>query len=82
VFLCDSILQKHAQILSLVCKLAATSESRFVKMKLNSLLNAIMHLRPEFNAARFFFLDKRLLLGILYTIITFLLVIIQFKLNL
>ncbi|KAJ3632534.1 hypothetical protein MTP99_009534 [Tenebrio molitor] len=29
VFLCDSILQKHVQILSLVCKLAATSESRF-----------------------------------------------------
>jgi hypothetical protein len=83
VFLCDSILQKHAQILLLVRKLECTSEAgTFENEKLKLLIDKVGQLRPEFTAARFFSLDKSTLFSILYSIVTFLLVIIQYKFKL
>jgi gustatory receptor len=81
VHLCDSILDEHAQILSLVCKLEAQASSEsgtFINEKLNFLIGHIVHLRPEFTAANFFSLDKTTLFSILYSITTFLVVIIQY----
>jgi hypothetical protein len=69
VHLCDSILDEHAQILSLVCKLEAQASSEsgtFINEKLNFLIGHIVHL------------DKTTLFSILYSIITFLVMIIQY----
>ncbi|KAJ3620274.1 hypothetical protein MTP99_004240 [Tenebrio molitor] len=83
VLLCDSVVQKHAQLLVLVSELETNYQGvSSVNQQLNSLLNTIEHLRPKFEAARFFSVDKTILFTVLYSIVTFLLVIIQFKLNL
>jgi hypothetical protein len=83
VLLCDSVVQKHAQLLVLVSELETNYQGvSSAKKQLNSLLNTIEHLRPNFEAARFFSVDKTILFTVSYSIVTFLLVIIQFKLNL
>jgi gustatory receptor len=83
VFLCDSILEKHAQILVLVRNLESTSETgTFANEKLKLLIDKVGQFRPEFTAARFFSLNKSTLFGILYNLVTFFLVIIQYKFKL
>jgi hypothetical protein len=83
VLLCDSILEKHAEILVLVRKFESTSEAgTLANEKLKLLIDKVAQFRPEFTAARFFSLDKSTIFGILYNIVTFLLVIIQYKFKL
>jgi hypothetical protein len=83
VLLCDSVVQKHVQLLVLVTQLETNYQGvPSANEQLNSLLNTIAHLRPKFEAARFFSVDKTTLFTVSYSIVTFLLVLIQFKLNL
>jgi hypothetical protein len=82
VLLCDSVLQKHAQLLALVSELETNHQGvPSVNQQLNSLLDTMEHLRPKFEAARYFFVDKTTLFTISYSLVSFVLVLIQLKLN-
>jgi hypothetical protein len=76
------VVQEYEDILSLARKVEGICECVFGGSKeFTSLAEFILQIRPEFNAARFFPIDKSMLFGILNVGITFLLVIIQFKIN-
>ncbi|KAH0813380.1 hypothetical protein GEV33_009411 [Tenebrio molitor] len=69
VLLCDSVVQKHVQLLVLVTQLETNYQGvPSANEQLNSLLNTIAHLRPKFEAARFFSVDKTTLFTVSYSI--------------
>jgi hypothetical protein len=71
VLLCDSVLQKHAQLLALVSELETNHHDvPSANKQLKSLLETIEHLRPKFEAARYFFVDKTILFTVSYSIVT------------
>jgi hypothetical protein len=76
------VVQEYEDILGLarkgedICECVLGGSKEFT-----SLAEFILQNRPEFNAARFFPIDKSMLFGILNVGISFLLVIIQFKIN-
>jgi hypothetical protein len=83
VLLCDSVVQKHGQLLALVIELETNCQGvPSANKQLNSLLDTMEHLRPKFEAARYFFVDKTTLFTISYSLVSFVLVLIQLKLNL
>jgi hypothetical protein len=83
VFLCDSIIRKYSEIEALSYKLEAANDSVvIINDHLKSLIDAVGQFRPEFTAAGFFFIDKSTLFSIVNCTVTFLLVIVQLKINL
>jgi hypothetical protein len=74
MFLCDSIVKEYEDFLSLVCRVKVRMREYVLQtsQELKSLGEFMAQNRPRFEAASF---------SILYVIITFLLVIIQFKIN-
>jgi hypothetical protein len=84
VCLCDSILERYDQIVMAACQLeiSMSDAGSLEKEESISLKQMVCQNRPEFEAARFFALDKTALFKIVNTIVTFLLVIIQLKSNL
>jgi hypothetical protein len=82
VCLADSILKRYDHIVMTACRLESVMSQVYILKGERSLVTVVCRNRPKFEAARFFALDKTTLLKILYTIVTFLLVIIQLKSNL
>jgi gustatory receptor len=78
---CDDILKESHTVSGLASQLQALGpgltplENKEFKM----FVTFVEHNRPRFKAARFFSLDRSTLLQILNSLITFLLVAIQFK---
>jgi hypothetical protein len=84
VCLADSILECYDHIVMTACRLESVMSEVYISKgeRSISLITVVCRNRPKFEAARFFALDKTTLLKILYSIVTFLLVIIQLKSNL
>jgi hypothetical protein len=82
VFLCDSIVRKYSEIVASSYKLEADNDVVVISDHLKSLIDAVGQFRPEFTAAGFFFIDKTTLFSIVNCTVTFLLVIVQLKINL
>ncbi|XP_068901854.1 uncharacterized protein [Tenebrio molitor] len=83
ILLCDTVLKEFKLLVDLSGQLE-TSLFNLVLYKGNEFSNfsaALLHNQPEFHAARFFSIDRSTIFSILNSIITFLLVIIQFKYN-
>jgi hypothetical protein len=83
MFLCDSIVKEYEDLLTLVCRVKVRMREYVLQtsQELTSLAEFMAQNRPRFEAASFFTIDKSMLFSILYVIVTFLLVIIQFKIN-
>jgi gustatory receptor len=80
ILLCDQILKEYDQLLDLAWKLEAsfsTSSSQETR-QIKFFIDFVQGNRPRFVAAQFFTIDKSTLFKMLNTLITFLLVIIQF----
>ncbi|RZC42336.1 7tm 7 domain containing protein [Asbolus verrucosus] len=75
VLLCDAILKEFEKIWKIVFKMQIWSEHQ----KFETFVAIVSHSRPKFTAARFFLIDRSTLFSIVNTILTFLLVLIQFK---
>jgi hypothetical protein len=77
-------LKEYEGILTLTRKIEAwVCEDVVRKSKeFRSLALIVAQNRPEFNAARFFSIDKSTLFSILSVLVTFVIVIIQFKIKL
>jgi hypothetical protein len=82
VFLCNSIVRKYSEIVASSYKLEADNDVVVISDHLKSLIDAVGQFRPEFTAAGFFFIDKTTLFSIVNCTVTFLLVIVQLKINL
>jgi hypothetical protein len=63
-------------------KLQAANDVVIISDHLKSLIDGVIQFRPEFTAAGFFFIDKTTLFSIVNCTVTFLLVIVQLKINL
>ncbi|RZC33359.1 7tm 7 domain containing protein [Asbolus verrucosus] len=83
VLRCDAVLKKFVEILRLSMKLEVIS-SDMTKDKndqIRSFIDVVLHNRPKFTAFRFFEVNRSTIFRILYSIVTFLIIMIQFKLN-
>ncbi|XP_068901867.1 uncharacterized protein [Tenebrio molitor] len=78
IFLCDSILKKCDEILAKAYRLEVKLTSYEIE-EIQVFIDAVLHSRPEFRAARFFSIDRSTLFSVLNSLTTFLLVMIQFK---
>jgi hypothetical protein len=79
--MCDAVLSEMEKTMVLVYKLQSmtTDFMPYENHEVYSLIQMILHTRPEFKAARFFSIKRSTLFSILYSMITFLLVMLQFK---
>jgi hypothetical protein len=79
--MCDAVLSEMEKTLLLVYKLQSVTADLMLdeNHEVYSLAQMILHTRPEFKAARFFSIKRSTLFSILYSMITFLLVMLQFK---
>jgi hypothetical protein len=81
MILCDSILTEFDEIflllLTILVKLNSTVQ--FHQTNLGSAIKTFKSSRPEFTAARFFPINRSTIFSILNCIITFLIVMVQFK---
>jgi gustatory receptor len=68
---CDEILAKAYRL-----EVQLTS---YKNKEIQVFIDAVLHNRPEFRAARFFSIDRSTLFSVLNSLTTFILVMIQFK---
>jgi hypothetical protein len=78
------MMKEYEDILMLACKLETclNEDILYGSKNFRSLADILWQNRFEFNTARFFSINKSTLFRVLYVMITFLIVIIQFKMNL
>ncbi|RZC32400.1 7tm 7 domain containing protein [Asbolus verrucosus] len=82
VFYCDAILKKFDEIFYLSNKQEAISKDGFEESyQIDKFVRMVGYSRPRFTAARFFSIDRTIIFSALGSITTFLIVIIQLKLN-
>jgi hypothetical protein len=81
--MCDAVLTESEKILMKVYKLKSmAADSLSWKCdEVDFLVQMILHRPPQFKAARFFAVDRTTLFSILYSMTSFLLVMVQFKSN-
>ncbi|RZB40164.1 7tm 7 domain containing protein [Asbolus verrucosus] len=75
VLLSDAILKEYEKIFNVVFKMQYSSDDK----QCRSVFSVVLHNRPEFTAARFFVIDRSALFAIFNGIITFLLVVLQYR---
>jgi gustatory receptor len=68
---CDEILAQAYQLEGVL--------SSYENEEIQVFIDVVLHNCPEFRAARFFSIDRSTLFGVLNSLTTFLLVLIQFK---
>jgi hypothetical protein len=83
IIICDSIMIEAEKILSLSQKLRKKFKRSGPQVRENLFVfgNSVIENFPKFSAARFFEIKRSIILRILGTITTFLIVMIQFRLN-
>ncbi|RZC42094.1 7tm 7 domain containing protein [Asbolus verrucosus] len=80
ILLCDATLKEHEAILALVSKLELSTDLASAEHdELETFVDVVERNGPKFRAANFFSIDKSILLSFLNTIVTFFLIIIQYK---
>lgn len=77
ILTCDSVLHEAEQIQTIAFDLFKNSQNR----DLIRFIEIVIGNFPEFSAARFFSIDRSTILKILDATITFLIVVIQFQIN-
>lgn len=80
---CDSVVHEAQQIVLMAHKWHRRFGDQFLKEKqeIQNFIGVVVDNLPNFSAARFFIIDRSAIFSMLYTIITFLIVMIQFKEN-
>jgi hypothetical protein len=83
ILMCDAVLSEMEKSMVLVYKLQSVTADfmPFENDEVYSLVQMVLHTRPEFKAARFFSIKRSTMFSILYSMTTFLLVMLQFKSN-
>jgi hypothetical protein len=81
ILMCDAVLSEIDKTLLLVYKLQSVIADLmpYENNEVYSLIQMILHTRPEFKAARFFSIKRSTLFSILYSMTTFFLVMLQLK---
>ncbi|RZB40777.1 7tm 7 domain containing protein [Asbolus verrucosus] len=84
VLLCDEILKEFEAILELSYKVNVSLTEGLTGREsdeIQNFIDVVSHNHPQFTAARFFNIDRTTIFSILNSLTTFLLIIIQFNLN-
>jgi hypothetical protein len=72
---CDFVLNEFDKILTVVCEIGISDEV------FHGTLSSISNYRPNFTAARFFSVNRSMIFSVLNSFTTFLLVIVQLRVN-